>query len=661
MKAQVTLWGVARRWWWLVLVGVVIASGISYYLTSKQVPLYLSKATVSVGASFHEVNVNPTSLALSRSLAYIYAEYVRRRPITQAVIEARGLDYGPDELAARIQVNVVADAQLLEILVYDPDPLQAAANAEELGRQLVEEQNPLADTDTRRQWLEAQAAAEQRSQALQQQIDAQRQAMLEMTSAAEIAEAQDLINQLETALVDNQAIVVQYAQLTATNPASVVMWVEHPYPNPTPVAPNKTMNVLLGATLGLLVTGGAVVLLEFFDDTLRWRDKGIDEVEGLPTLGVLAPPSRRDPVVTRYRPHSQKAEAVRQLRARIALTRSPHSVRVVLITSPRPKDGKTTTVANLGVASALAGMRTLIIDGDMRHPSLNELFDLPNIVGLADLLTVQPDAREALLNKAIRETGTPHLSLLTTGVARRDPAALLGSPEAATLLALLKTRYDYIVIDTPPVLVAPDAVILAALAEGTVLIARVGRVTRRMMRKAKERLLAPGNVNLLGVAMTGAPITLEGQRSGYRYRYDADEAATGLAGRIYRRLTFLHRLPVGYIWRRRDGTVYFSAAHIAQRLGVRKSTAIQWCKAGRLSGMRKLFRWWVSEGSLKGFLNQELGEEDLPVEARRDGAARTPALVPQPNGSESPRVLPFTDLGALELGPTEKGSPEQPA
>ncbi|MCZ7547438.1 MAG: polysaccharide biosynthesis tyrosine autokinase [Anaerolineae bacterium] len=370
------------------------------------------------------------------------------------------------------------------------------------------------------------------------------------------------------------------------------------------------------------MTGGAVLFLEFFDDTVRWRDKGVDEVEGLPVLGVLGSPSRRDPVVTRYRPRSQQAEAVRQLRARIALTRSPHSLRVVLITSPRAKDGKSTTAANLGVASALGGRRTLLIDADMRNPSLNELFDIPNVLGLADLLTADREDRDRLLDKAIRETSTPNLFVLTAGLTLRDSASLLGSASTGDLFVTLRNRFDYVVVDTPPLLVVPDAAILAPLVEGVVFILRVGRVTRRMVRKMKELLLAAGNVSILGVALTGAPSRVEGKSSTY-YRYrsaPATEEFPGLGGRIYKALKFLHRLPVGYTWKLKDGTILVPIAQVARRLGVRTSTAVKWCQAGRLKGARKLFRWWVSEQELHDFVKRELGEEAAAGESAAAGA-----------------------------------------
>ncbi|GAB4446855.1 MAG: hypothetical protein Kow00120_17040 [Anaerolineae bacterium] len=662
MKFQISVWGVLRRWWWFVLAGTVIAAGISYYLTSKQPLIYVAKATVSVGQSIRDPDINPQMLALSRTLAYTYADLARRRLITEAVIEARNLNVSPDELRERIQVNVIPDAQLLEIFVYDTDPLQAQATAEEVGRQLVDEQNPLADSQEYQEWVAARNAAQEQVNEIQGQIDALRAEIPTLSSAAEYEEARNRLTQLETLLVDYQDIAVRYATLTANNPANAVWWVEHAVANPYPVAPNKTLNILLGAALGLLVTGGAVVFLEFFDDTVRWRDKGVDEVEGLPVLGVLGSPSRRDPVVTRYRPRSQQAEAVRQLRARIALTRSPHSLRVVLITSPRAKDGKSTTAANLGVASALGGRRTLLIDADMRNPSLNELFDIPNVLGLADLLTAEREDRDRLLDKAIRETSTPNLFVLTAGLTLRDSASLLGSASTGDLFVTLRNRFDYVVVDTPPLLVVPDAAILAPLVEGVVFILRVGRVTRRMVRKMKELLLAAGNVSILGVALTGAPSRVEGKSSTY-YRYrsaPATEEFPGLGGRIYKALKFLHRLPVGYTWKLKDGTILVPIAQVARRLGVRTSTAVKWCQGGRLKGARKLFRWWVSEQELHDFVKRELGEEAAAGESAAAGAfsPEDAAALEAADGKAPQKVLPFTEIDEAELERTEVASSE---
>jgi succinoglycan biosynthesis transport protein ExoP len=625
MKFQTSIWDLIRRWWWLVLIGVVIASGVSYYATSQQPLIYMAKATVGVGTSIQATNPDPQTLALSRSLTYAYAVFARRRPVTEAVIETLGLPFEPEELSERLEVGVISDAQLLEIFAYDTNPNQAAAIAEEVARQLVEEQDPTAGSVDLQMWEAERVAAQERVQVLRDEIDQLRNEILDMTSASEIAEAQNRLTQLEQVLTDNQAIAVQYTQLAIRSPANTVWWVEHAVPYWDPVAPNKTMNVLLSAAAGFLLTAGGVVLMEFFDDTLHWRDMSIEEVEGLPVVGVLAPPSRRDPVTTRYRPRSPAAEAVRQLRARIALTRSPHSPQVVLITSPRPRDGKTITVANLGVASALGGMRTLVIDADLRSPNLNELFDTPNVLGLADLLDARPDEREALLPRAVRETETPDLFLLTAGRGRRDPAVLLGSPEMADLLATLKALYGYIVIDSPPVMASPDATIMAALAEGTVMVLRIGKSTRRLARMSKERLLAPGGASLLGVAMTGVPAVAETPHRGHGYHYaaEASDQHTVGWGRAYQRLPFLRRLPLGVrAWEMGDGTVLLPIPVVAGRLGVRRSLARNWCKTRRLKAVRKLFRWWVPEKELVAFMQRELGKaEPAPEEPPPGGTA----------------------------------------
>ena len=657
MKSQVSFWGIARRWWWLALCGVLIAVAISYHLTSQQTPIYVAKATVSVGESIGSADVNSQMLALSRTLAYTYAEFVRRRPVTQAVIEARGLNMTPEQLANAIHVNVVPNAQLLEILVFDADPEQAAATANEVARQLIEEQSPTANSADWQQWEMSRQAAEAQVADIREQIAELRARIPNLTAAAELAEARDRLTQLQGLFVEYQQVAAQYAQLTASNPANRVWLVEAAIPNYAPVSPNRTMNLILSAVLGLVVTGGAVVLLEFFDDTLRWRDKGIDEVAKLPVLGVLAPPSRRDPVVLSYQPRSQAAEAVRQLRARIALTRSPHSLRVLMVTSARPIDGKTTTVANLGVASATAGMSTLIIDADMREPSQHELFDAPNVVGLADLLRTKLDEREALIDKAVIPTSTPNLSLLTSGVAGADPAALLGLPETGALLASLKARYDYVVIDTPPVLVAPDAAILAPMVEGVVLVARIGRTTRRLVRKSRERLEAPGNVNVLGVALTGVPAKID-ERSGLRhYHYMTDPPAPDWRTRLYDRLTFLHRLPVGHDWKQRNGTVLIPISVAARQLGVRPATVKQWCKSRRLKGVHKLGRWWVPERELASFVARE--REKVEQTVTRPSEAVPTAQRADQEGAGAPKVLPFTHLDVFELEQAEAAKPKR--
>ena len=624
MNFKTTLWGIISRWWWLILAGMILSAGVSYVVTSKQAPVYMAKATVGVGLSIRSASPTRDSLDLSRNLAYAYAEFARRRLMTEAVIEALGLPLEPEELSSRIEVNVISSAQLLEIFAYDNNPAQAAAIAEEVARQLVEEQDFRANPAEYQQWAAEMATVQARLKAINEEIDKLRDEMLTMTSASELAEARARLTELENVLLDNQQLALQYAQLLAVNPANTIWWVEHAIQHPSPVAPNKVMNVVLGAVAGTILAAGAVIVLEFFDDTLRWRDVTIDEVEGMPVLGVLAAPSRRDPIAVRYRPRSPEAEAVRQLRARIALSPSPHSIRVVLITSPRPAEGKTLTSANLAVASALGGLRTLLIDADLRNPSLNEYFDAPNVRGLVDLLSAHPDEREALLPQIVREVNPQNLFLLTAGRTQRDPAVLLGSPEMEQLLSMLRDHYDYVVIDTPPTGVAADAATLSGLADGAILVLRMGRSSRRLARKAKERLSAPGGTNVLGVAITGVP-SVAYTLPNYRY-VTVPEHSRGPWSRIYRRLPFLRRVPLGIrAWETRDGTVLLPIPVVAQRLGVRHATARKWCRTRRLKGVRRLFRWWVPERELEAYLARELsGEGDSATQPEQELLAPVP-------------------------------------
>jgi polysaccharide biosynthesis transport protein len=206
-----------------------------------------------------------------------------------------------------------------------------------------------------------------------------------------------------------------------------------------------------------------------------------------------------------------EAEAYRGVRTALYFSaREGH--RIVQITSPNPGDGKTTVASNLAVSIAQSGRRTLLIDADLRRPTVHKVMNLPNEVGLASVIAGMVDPQEA-----VRETGVPNLSVLTTGPIPPNPAELLTSSHFKELLDFFRDRYDFVIVDTPPVLAVTDPCVVAPRVDGVVLVIRLVKNGRPMAERAKE-LLAGLGVSVFGVIVNAVE---DGAIGGYGYGYYA--------------------------------------------------------------------------------------------------------------------------------------------
>lgn len=203
-------------------------------------------------------------------------------------------------------------------------------------------------------------------------------------------------------------------------------------------------------------------------------------------------------LVTITDPRSPAAEAYRTLRTNLSFYSLVQPIRTLVVTSPAPGEGKSTAVANLAVTMAQSGRRTILVDCDLRRPTLHELFSLPMSPGLTSL------ALEDLTELPLQETGIDNLWLLSSGPKPPNPADLLGANRMDQVISLLSGLADVVLFDAPPVIAASDAVILGAKADGVLLVIQAGKSRRDQAERARE-LLEQAKVRLVGVALTNAP------------------------------------------------------------------------------------------------------------------------------------------------------------
>jgi capsular exopolysaccharide synthesis family protein len=306
-----------------------------------------------------------------------------------------------------------------------------------------------------------------------------------------------LQRQAETNRAVYQSLLQQQKELrvvsnSRTNNVTVMDRAEVPG---APFSPNARRDWFTAILAGLLVALGLAFGIEYLDDTVKTPDDVTGRLR-LPLLGLV--PSVRDkrvPLLSEPVPHDF-GEAFRSLRTSLVFTSGSEGPRVIAVTSSQPLEGKTTTACNLGMVLALGGARVLLVDADMRRPGLHTVIGVKNEIGLSHLLVGQARVRDA-----VQKTTEPNLFVITAGLIPPNPSELLASERMGALLANLRSGpFDWVIIDTPPVLAVTDAVIVARAVAGAVFV--IGsEMTRRVHAERAIETLNAGKAMSIGAVL----------------------------------------------------------------------------------------------------------------------------------------------------------------
>jgi len=297
-----------------------------------------------------------------------------------------------------------------------------------------------------------------------------------------------------------------------------------------PAEPNVPRRLAFGMALGLATGIGLAFLSEGLDNTVRTPDQA-QLISALPSLGMiplgsttgvalstrprlsLASSGEKEIVelVTHSRPQSQMAEAYRALRTSLLLTKLGAPPKVIVITSALPQEGKTTTSLNCAIVLAQKGSRVLLIDADLRRPSIHKVFGMALKSGLSNVLTGNATLSQAVTSSPL----VPGLFVLPSGTPPPNPAELLASTNMKEILTELREHYDHIVVDTPPALSVTDAVIMSTWADAVVLVIRSGQTTKHALRRSRDALMMV-NAPVAGVLLNAADL----QSPDYYYYYE---------------------------------------------------------------------------------------------------------------------------------------------
>ncbi len=282
------------------------------------------------------------------------------------------------------------------------------------------------------------------------------------------------------------------------------------------IAPTPKRNAILGVLLGLMLGVGAAFALHAFDRRIRHADEVEHELQ-IPLLAKLPTPGRNDAATILEQPPDESTEAVARLRASFDFANTSLGAKTVMVTSAGPREGKSTTIANLAIALARTGRHVVLVDLDLRRPMLSRLFHLPDGPGLTDFASSDTDLVDALQPVGVTplrarvssissaDTGQGRLEVVTTGRMRVEPATFVESTGLTQALHALRGYAEIVLIDAPPLLATGDSIALTGKVDAVLLVSRLGTLTRPTLQEL-ARVLRRSPAPVLGLVATGAEL-----------------------------------------------------------------------------------------------------------------------------------------------------------
>jgi non-specific protein-tyrosine kinase len=492
---------VIRSWSKWIVAATVLAALAAFALTNILPKTYESEAELLVGQTLQTTNPNVDVVQTSQSLARTYAEVATTRRVLAAVMARVGASGSVNDFAEKITVTTSRDQPIIVITARDGDPQDAADIANAMADELKSQAPAISGAEAG-----PRSFAEEDLANTEEQITAVRTEIAALGKIRDPTEVQQSrLDELQGRLVTLQGIYVAMLSSVDSTSANTLSIIDPAVAEPAPASPRPIFDTALAAVLALLVAVGAVFLWEKLDDRLK-SPEDVERVTGLPVLGTIVRmpgDGDRKPfyrLATLLFPRSPAAEAFRTLRTNVEFASVDEPFRTLVVTSSVPGEGKTVVAANLAIAFAQAGRRTILVDADLRRPGVHDIFSVANSAGLTDMVRDQ----DIDLADVARRTEEPELTIVTAGAIPANPAELLGSHRTELVLQRIRDAADLVVIDTAPVATVTDAAVLAARADATIFVVQPYQTSQRNVIRGREALAKVGAV-VAGVVLNNVP------------------------------------------------------------------------------------------------------------------------------------------------------------
>jgi capsular exopolysaccharide synthesis family protein len=448
---------ILRAHWLGILALTILGAAVAFGWSSVQPKVYTASASGIVQATGLGTDVGSSLVGnqLAQSKVSSYVDIGGWRSVAEFAIDELGIDASPESLVTRVTVSNPLDTVIINVSATGPTP--------EAARDLAEA------------WVHGMVSQ---------------------------------INELESGDAATAGAVTLVAGQSAALPSS-------------PSSPTLRLNLALGTLIGLALGIAYAVIRHVLDRRVR-HPRDIERETGVSVMGTIPLDKQltdQHRLVTfgsgEATPSTAITEAMRELRTNLQFMDVDNPPRVIVVTSPLPGDGKSTTAANLALSLAAAGQKTVLIDADLRRPVLGTVFGLPEGAGLTDVL-----AARAMIDDVIHSPDpSGSLAVLTAGRIPPNPSEVLGSQRMRDLLVGLG-RTATVIVDSPPTIPVTDAAVLSTAADGVLLVVSAGRTTFDMMHKAVENI-GRANGRVLGVVLNKIPQRgADAASYGYQYRGD---------------------------------------------------------------------------------------------------------------------------------------------
>lgn len=495
-----------QRWWWLLVLAVTLPVGVAYLRTRNQPDYYVSSASITIGNSFITPSPNPNAIRLSGTLAKFYAEIANREVILRPAAEELQLPLSWRDLRGMVEVNVNADANLLEIKVTDTNPERAAGVAQAVANEIVGFRtnsssssaemlsNERAELDTQIVQTRSQLAG----------ISASIQELENLTananSAYDVGDIQGQIDELQQNYDDTQDTLIQLMELRDGNVATQLAVFEEASMPSSAMPSRRSLTVITAGFGGLLLAILGILLLNKLDD--RWRDgKELRDYLDIDHLGGV--PGGQPILLSSPSQAARREHAVSEVYTRILLAAMERDDNTLLISSPKPSKARSALTVDIAEFYARSGNRVLIVDADMLVDSDLSVSYLSNLVTQDDTAkqSVVSYESDSKMRAYVQATPFENVTLLGRQVGPDDGTQVPMLPWAE-LLNNLKRYADVIIFDGPSVLNGADAALLSPLVNGVVLTLDPARDTRSDVIESKSRVLRKRDAHLLGAVIT---------------------------------------------------------------------------------------------------------------------------------------------------------------
>ncbi len=483
-------------------------------------PIYRAKATLFIDLESPNVLTASGIVEMQSQNYYSYKEYYQSQkeiltslPIAQKVFDDFSLVNLPEYTNAKepikkflksVKTEPVRDTRLVELYVENKDPVLAAKIANRIAELFVKRNlYYISKTELlnllKNEYLKLEARLSEYSKVYKEGHPEMIRLKKELAEVIDKIEKEKKADFNQDYNAVEELLNYKYAlEGLKANNISILAPAEIPT---VPVKPKKLLNIALAIIVGIFGGIGLAFLFDYLDDTIR-ETSDLDRLTNWPFLGSIpqidgsASTDRDKDIFVHVKPKEPASEAYRSVRTSVLFSATEeHPCRAIVVTSAAPQEGKTTTLCNLGIAMAQNRSRVLLVDADMRNPRLNEVFKKENAKGLSTYLSGQAD-----FNSIVQKTEIDNLSIVSSGIHPPNPSELLASHKMSAFIEEANAKFDFVLFDTPPVLILTDAVILSSMTDGVVMVVECGKTPKKALPHI-YKLFAGVKARVIGIIL----------------------------------------------------------------------------------------------------------------------------------------------------------------